>query len=132
NTLKVDHFAVKSNCATCPENDYEDEVIYFLDPTKKNDPKKLHVNENGEMKPANTIDTNWDHLRAKYTIQKLDLNFPDLKTARHIKWKKCNTLIRVVDILDSEFQSSPSARKEERLENKLEEIRKMIAPCEEL
>jgi hypothetical protein len=45
NTLKVDHFAVRSNCATCPEDDCEDEIIYFLDPTKKNDPKKLIVNE---------------------------------------------------------------------------------------
>lgn len=132
NTMKVDHFAVRANCATCPEDDCEDEVIYFLDPTKKNDPRKLIVNENGEMKPANTVDTNWDHIRAKYTIEKLDLNFPDLKNARHLKWKKCNTLIQEVDILDAELQSAPSARKEERLENKLEEIRKLIAPCEEL
>jgi hypothetical protein len=76
--------------------------------------------------------SNWDHIRAKYTIEKLDLNFPDLKSARHLKWKKCNSLIQEVDILDAEFQASPSARREERLENKLEEIRKLIAPCEEL
>ncbi|GEM_PF-289564 len=132
NTSKVDHFAVKANCATCPEDNCDDEVIYFLDPTKKNDPKKLIVNENGEMTPANTVDTNWDHIRAKYTIKKLDLNFSDLKSARHIKWKKCNTLIQEVDILDADYQASPSAKREERLENKIDEIRKLIAPCEEL
>lgn len=132
NTLKVDHFAVKANCAKCPEDDCEDEIIYFLDPTKKNDPKKLIINEDGEMKPSNTIETNWDHIRAKYTIEKLDLNFPELKTERHIKWKKCNSMIQEIDWLDAAYQASPSVRKEERIENKLNDIRKLIAPCEEL
>jgi uncharacterized protein (TIGR02646 family) len=132
NTLKVDNFAVKTNCATCPEDDSDDEIIYFLDPTKKNDPKKLIINEDGEMKPSNTVAANWDHIRAKYTIEKLDLNFPDLKGERHVKWKKCNSLIQEIDILDMDYQSAPSAKKEERLENKLEEVRKLIAPCEEL
>ncbi|WP_395762975.1 hypothetical protein ACH34F_03930 [Elizabethkingia anophelis] len=132
NTIKVDHFAVKTNCATCPEDNYEDEIIYLLDPTKKNDPKKLIVDEEGTIKPLNNDETHWDNIRAKYTIEKMNLNYPDLKGARHIKWNKCNKLIQEVDILDTEYQISPSAKREEKLENKLNEVRTLIAPCEEL
>ncbi len=132
NTLKADYFAVKSNCATCPEDDCEDEQIYFLDPTRKNDPKKLTINEDGEIKPSNSVETHWDHLRAKYTIRKLDLNFPDLLAARHLKWNICNRIVNEIDILDAEYQASPSARREERLDNKLDEVRRLIAPCAEL
>ena len=132
NTLKVDHFAVKTNCATCPEDDCEDELIYFLDPTKKNDPKKLIVNEEGEMKPSNPAITDWDHIRAIYTIEKLALNFPDLRAERKIKWSNCSRMILEVEILNKEYQKTPSAKKEGRLENKLNEIRRLLAPCEEL
>lgn len=132
NTEKLDHFAVKSNVATCPEDECDDEVIYFLDPVKKNDPKKLIFVENGEIRPANPDNANWDYIKAEYTIKKLGLNYPELKTERHIKWKTCNRLIEEVRLLDSEYQAKPSAKREERLESKLNEVRKLIAPCEEL
>lgn len=132
NTSKLDHFAVKANLANTPESDYEDEIIYLLDPTKKNDPKKLTFNEDGSICPINTNVSHWDHIRAKYTIEKLDLNYSDLKAERQVKWSKMNSLIEEINLLDIQYQNSPSAKKEAVLESKLEEVRKLIAPCEEL
>jgi hypothetical protein len=132
NTKKSDHFAVKSNCAKCPEDDCDDELIYFLDPTRRNDYKKLNFNENGEIIPTNPNSSQWDHIRALYTIEKLHLDYPTLEQARRTKWKTVKTLIDEVDILDAEYNANCSTRKEEKLENKLEEIRKLLAPCEEL
>ena len=132
NTAKSDHFAVKMHCATCLEDPLEDEVIYLLDPTNKQDPKKLRINDDGKMVPACKIEGHWDNIRANYTIEKLDLNWPDLKDERAVKWGKTQTLIDKVEALDAQYQEAPSIRNEERLLAKLEEIRALIAPCEEL
>jgi len=132
NTTKREHFAVLSNCATCPEQDCEDEITFLLDPTKRDDPKKLMINENGEMVPIDNDPTHWDHIRANYTINKLHLNFPDLVSERHVKWNKCSRLIKEIDLLNSEYQLTPTATKEGKLESKLGEVRQLIAPCEEL
>ena len=53
-------------------------------------------------------------------------------TERHVKWNKCSRLIEEVDQLDVHYQNQPSATNEAKLEAKLDEVRKMIAPCEEL
>lgn len=132
NTKKGDFFAVKSNCAICPEDNYEDEIIYFLDPTKKNDFKKLNFDESGKIIPSNPNKNHWENKKAIYTIDKLHLDYPDLEEARRIKWKKTKTLIDEVDIAEAEYNENPSTRKEEKLENKLEEVRKILAPDEEL
>jgi uncharacterized protein (TIGR02646 family) len=132
NTTKREHFAVRANCATCPDHDCEDEITFLLDPTKRDDPKKLMINENGEMVPINGNVEHWDHIRANYTINKLDLNYPDLVDARHIKWMKCSILIKKVDLLNDDYQADPTAKKESKLEMMMEEVRKLIAPCEEL
>lgn len=132
NTRKVDHFAVKTNCALSPDNDYHDEVIYLLDPANKRDCSLIAINEDGKIVPFNTNDRQWDNIRARYTIDKLDLDYPDLRQARMIKWKKVKLLIDEVEILESRYNSMPSAKAQEKLERKLNEIRAMLAPCEEL
>ncbi|QNL22650.1 hypothetical protein HZR84_12085 [Hyphobacterium sp. CCMP332] len=132
NTAKSDHFAVKRNCATCPDDDCDDEIFYLLDPTRPNDPKKLTVNENGSMSPSNPNVDHWDNLRASYTIDKLDLNYEDLMEERKVKWSIVNRLVNEVDQLDREYNENPSASREERLVAKLEEVRILLAPCEEL
>jgi uncharacterized protein (TIGR02646 family) len=132
NTIKSDHFAVKANCATCPEDPIEDELHYLLDPTKRDDPKKLRINVDGKMVPACPNKDHWDYKRADYTIQKLELNWPDLKDERAAVWSKTQTLIDEIEILDEKFQTQVSVRNEEKLIAKLNDVRKMIAPCAEL
>jgi uncharacterized protein (TIGR02646 family) len=132
NTKKGNFFAVKSNHALSPEHDYNDEVIYLLDPTRKNDYKKLTFDEEGKIIPTNPNEHHWDNARAKYTIEKMDLDYPDLAQERQRKWKNVKILIDEVDLAEAQYQASPSAKKEQNLENKIEAIRKVITPCEEL
>lgn len=132
NTKKSDHFAVRSNCATKPEDSIEDEIIYLLDPTNISDPNKLIVDEQGTIKPSNPNASDWDNIRAKYTIEKLHLDWPDLKTERQVKWSKVQRLIDDVDLLDQKYQQKPSADSRAKLDEKIREIIKHIAPCSEL
>lgn len=132
NTKKANYFAVMSNHAFSPEQNCDDEVIYFLDPTRKNDYKKLTFDEEGKIMPANPNEKAWDHLKATYTIEKMDLDYPALAQERQRKWKNVKILIDEVDLAEAQYQSRPSAKKEQNLENKIEAIRKVIAPCEEL
>lgn len=132
NVKKSNHFAVKSNYANCPEDDISDEVIYFLDPTRPNDYKKLTVDEFGVIKPSNPNKTSWDNIKATYTIEYLHLYYPDLQEERRNKWKKTKILMDNIDIADAELNLNPSASKEHKYNSLIEEMRKMIAPCEEL
>lgn len=132
NTKKGNHFAVKQNCASSLDDEIDDEIIYFLDPTQRNDYKKLSINENGQIGPANQNEEAWDHIRAKYTVDYLDLNFESLEEARKIKWKRVKMLIDKIDIAEAEYNQNPTAKKLGVLEEKLETMRNMLAPCEEL
>lgn len=132
NTKKGNHFAVKQNWATCSDDDIDDEIIYFLDPTQRNDYKKLRINENGQIVPSNQNEEAWDYIRAKYTVDYLDLNFESLEEARKIKWKRVKILIDKIDIAEAEYNQNPTAKRLGTLEEKLETMRSMLAPCEEL
>lgn len=132
NTIKSNHFAVKFNCATSINDPIDDEIYFLLNPAKRDDPKKLRINEDGKMVPACMNENHWDYMRADYTINKLDLNWPDLKDERAVVWSKTQILIDDVDKLDAKYQITPSVRNEEKLLGKLDEVRKMIAPCAEL
>jgi uncharacterized protein (TIGR02646 family) len=132
NTKKGNFFAVKSNQALSPDYDCDDEVIYLLDPTRKNDYKKITFDEEGKVIPTNPNEKQWDHIRAKYTIEKMELDFPDLEQERQRKWKNTKLLIDEVDLAEAQYQATPSAKKEQNLENKIDAARRAIAPCEEL
>lgn len=132
NTKKSNHFAVKHNCVTCSDDNINDEIIYFLDPTQRNDCMKLRINESGQIEPANLDAEDWDHIRAKYTVKYLDLNFESLEEARKIKWKQVKILIDKIDIAEAEYKKDLSARTLGSLEEKLQTMRAMLAPCAEL
>lgn len=132
NVKKSNHFAVKSNCARCPEDDYNVEEIYFLDPTRQNDYKKLAIDENGKIRSLNPTKETWDFKRANYTIDCLHLDYPDLEDARRRKWKKIKMKIDEIDIAEVEYNNNPTPTKRIELDNLIESVRKMLAPCEEL
>jgi uncharacterized protein (TIGR02646 family) len=132
NTKKSNHFAVEKNCVRCPEDDINCELSYFLDPTKPNDYKKLSFDEEGKIRPKNPIDIELDHKRAKYTIQYLNLDFPQLVEARQRKWKKVKILIDAIDIAEAESNLDSSPTNSRNYDDLIEEMRKMIAPCAEL
>jgi uncharacterized protein (TIGR02646 family) len=132
NTKKSNHFAVEKYCARCPEDDYNVEEIYFLDPTKQDDYKKLSFDENGRIKSKNPNKEHWNFKKAEYTIKYLHLDFTELEEARRKKWKFVKMKIDEIDIAELEYNTNPSPLKRIELDNMVETVRKMLAPCEEL
>jgi uncharacterized protein (TIGR02646 family) len=131
NVRKNSYFAVKSNKAKTPKKSYEDEVIYFLDPTNIDDPLKLTFTEEGMAKPISSKNTDWDYIRADYTIYYLNLNFENLKEARKSVWKACSDLITEIQPLLDKEQLNPSAVRKQKIIGKMEELRKLVNPDSE-
>ncbi len=128
NVRKNSYFAVKANKANTPKDSYEDEIIYFLDPTDIDDPLKLTFTEEGMAKPLSSKTADWDYIRADYTIYYLNLNFENLKEARKAVWKICSDLITEIQALLDKEQVNQSAARKQKVKGKMEELRKLVRP----
>lgn len=133
NTIKGNRFMVKKNKAQKYDDDLEDEVIYLLDPTDPDDPKKITFTAEGLAKPLAITVSDWDFQRADYTIKIIGLNdFDRLVNERKIKWQECsNEIAKTQELMDKQNQS-PSASTRLNIKGNMEWFRKKIAPCTEL
>ena len=131
---KGDYFPLKPDtpAATNPSFDVEDEIIYILDPTDPLDPLFLTFLEDGKAYPAVSDKESWAHERAETTIKLLHLNYFLLKDERIVVWQMCNRLIIEIDRLLEEQNSIISATKNERIRDKIKQLRKMISDEAEL
>jgi len=132
NIKKGNHFAVAYNKVVIPGS-IEDEGYYLLDPTCKEDIGLLNFRQDGfaiESAPEKDEKLNFD--RASYTIDKLELNYPDLVESRLQKWQDIMFLIIKVNTMNKEYNKNPTSTKKGLIENTKDEIRKMLAPCAEL
>lgn len=133
NSIKGDRFMVRRNKSTTPIDKLDDEVIYLLDPTDPDDPKKITFTPEGIAKPLSVNPSDWDYLRADYTIRITGLNdFDRLVDERKRKWQKCSKKIRMTQELMDEQNTSPSATIKADIKTNMEWFRKKIAPCTEL
>lgn len=131
NSKKGNFFAVKNNIAKIYTDSIDDEVAYFLDPTNFRDCVLLSFDENGSAFSRNTDYNSFDYERVNYTIKHLDLNYESLKTARKIKWKEIYTLIKDIDKLIIDYNTTQSNSNKVKLEEKYKHVLKNIAPCAE-
>lgn len=132
NVKKGDHFAVKYN-RVCDPGPITDEVCYFLDPTNREDVKLLNFDNNGNANPAapESIEP-FDNARGKYTIEYLDLNYPDLQEARRLKWQEATMIIKEVNRLSSIFNNEPTNQNKHNRESEKNKLRVMLSPEKEL
>lgn len=132
NTKKANHFAVSYNKVVAP-GPINDEGYYLLDPCCKEDVNLLNFSQDGravESAPQN--EEKWNYERANYTIDKLDLNYPDLVEARLQKWQDVTFLIKEVNKLNTEYNQLATASKLSELNAAKNDIRKLLAPSSEL
>ncbi|MEK7718683.1 MAG: hypothetical protein AAB347_03610 [Bacteroidota bacterium] len=130
NTKKKDHFAVRTNKVEKP-GPINDEVYYFLDPTVKEDIGLLNFDNEGKIRPLYPEKT-WNNERAKYTIEYLDLNYPDLKEERMIKYQEVIDLIYKVKNLDVAYNEIPTKENKMKLDAEKDLIRHFLKPNQEL
>lgn len=127
NTKKGNHFAVKRN-PVLDKGNTKDEVIYFLDPTKKEDVGLINFREDGlTIESAPEDEEPWDFKRANYTIDKLDLNYEDLVEARSVEWLFMSGLIKDISDKIRENNEDPSASTEKEINILKDQCRGRIA-----
>lgn len=132
NTKKSNHFAVSYNKVT-QKGPIEDEGNYLLDPCNQNDVTLLNFSQDGRaIESAPEDEEKWDFERAKYTIDKLDLNYPDLVEARLQKWQDVTILVKKINKINTEYNNQATASKLGELNAAKNEVRKLLAPCSEL
>lgn len=129
NTKKGSHFAVKKNSVEV-KGSVKDEVIYLLDPTKKEDVGLINFRDDGiTIESAPEDEEPWDFQRANYTIDKLDLNYEDLVETRSSEWIEMTGIIKNTNEKIKEHNEDPSAVTAIEIEGLKEQCRKRIASC---
>lgn len=131
NSKKGDRFCVKRNKANDPSAPLEDEVFFFLDPIDEDDPMHLNFDENGGIKPLSVNADHWDYLRATYTIENLNLNYPALRDARRDLWMNLVLKIREIQNLMDQNNTNPSATIKNSIKEKLKTLKELVQPASE-
>jgi uncharacterized protein (TIGR02646 family) len=128
NSKKGDRFCVHSNKVSDSTGDINLEVIYFLDPTDEEDTLAVTFDENGEILPVNATETDWDYIRAKYTIDNLDLNYPGLTDNRKDLWTNIVLKIREIQNLMNDYNVSRSPLTKQKIHDKLLQLKDLVKP----
>lgn len=128
NTKKGDRFYVYANKAKTPKSNINLEVCYFLDPTDEQDPMTITFNENGEVLPSNKKKRDWDYIRATYTIDNLDLNYPGLVDARRDLWTNVVLQVREIQSLIDKNNRTPDPLTKLEIKNKIFQLRELVKP----
>lgn len=127
NVNKKDKFAVVLKTKAKSDNEpIADEQYYFLDPLRRSDTEKLTFDQEGRAIPLSTKDTDWDYIRAKYTVDNLKLNDDGIMEARRKIWHECVNLIKEIENLLSAIQIVRSVAKEQKIEDKMLELKKYL------
>jgi|WetSurMetagenome_2_1015567.scaffolds.fasta_scaffold135506_2 uncharacterized protein (TIGR02646 family) len=129
NVNKRDKFAVYGNKANRPNDVWQDETIYLLDPCKQLDPIKLTFNNNGEA--MSLYSSGFHYEQAQYTIETLKLNFKNLKEARKKVWIDCSSLVNEISNLLDDENKKPSATRRGQIEEKFKQLKIFIKPTSE-
>lgn len=124
NVNKRDKFAIYRNKANEPDDIWQDETIYLLDPCKQLDPIKLTFNNNGEVMSLYSSGFNYE--QAQYTIETLKLNFKNLKEARKKVWIDCSLLVTDISNLLDEENIRPIATRRGQIEEKFKQLKLYI------
>lgn len=129
NVNKRDKFAVYRNKANNPDEVWEDETIYLLDPCNQFDPIKLTFNFNGEARSLYLAGFHKE--QAEYSITALKLNYKKLKEARKKVWSDCSLIVsELTNLLDAESKS-PSATRRGKMEILFKQLKELIKPSSE-
>ena len=101
------------------------EIPLLLDPACPGDPDLLSFDEDGACGPhADAEHFTW--LRVTTTTARLNLNQGRIKKARQRIWARCWQLIEDCRALVQQLNQAPGAADRERLNQKKDELRRMV------
>lgn len=97
NVRKSSYFHVVANRASNYGDNCDREDILFIDPIKVRDPDCLAFDNEGRVKPKDTITTTRNYIRADYSIRRFNLNAGSLIDKRKDKFRRASTLLMHLD-----------------------------------
>jgi hypothetical protein len=106
----------------------QDEIFFFLDPTREGDPDLLSFDEEGLATAMSGI-ADWPEQRVEESIKRFKLNGHEpLRKARQKVWKVCRRWIEGArEALETD---PPTANSQEKLRTAFEALQDMLSPTE--
>ena len=90
NRKKGSYFPLQAGCARCaPGGDLRNEDPLLLDPADVHDPLLLSFNVEGRAIAAPEVNDPWELERVKYSVDRCNLDFPQLMDKRKAVWAEC-------------------------------------------
>lgn len=103
------------------------EIPLLLDPASPGDPDLLSFNEDGACAPHADADA-FSELRVSTTVTRMNLNHGRLRKARQRIWDRCWKLVEECRDLALQLNSAAGPAERDRLNQRKEELRRMIKP----
>jgi hypothetical protein len=127
NAKKGDFFPLATGSPVAVHNGLSilNEIPLLLDPASPGDPDLLSFNEDGACCPHSDADQ-FTQLRVSTTAARLNLNQGRVKKARQRIWARCWQLIEDCRALAQQMNQAAGAADRERLNQKKEELRRMV------
>jgi len=129
NSKKGDFFPLATSSPVAAHNGLSvlNEIPLLLDPACPGDPDLLSFNEDGACGPHADADQ-FTQLRVTTTTTRLNLNQGRIKKARQRVWARCWLLIEDSRALAQQMNLVAGPADRERLNQKKEELRRMVRP----
>jgi hypothetical protein len=129
NSRKGDFFPLATGSPVAVHNGLSilNEIPLLLDPACPGDPDLLSFNEDGGCAPHVDADE-FTQLRVLTTAERLNLNHGRIKKARQRIWAQCWSLIEDCRALAQQLNRAPGPADLERLNQKKEQLRRMVRP----
>lgn len=129
NAKKGDFFPLAAGSPIAAHNGLSvlNEIPLLLDPACPGDPDLLSFNEDGACGPHADAD-HFTQLRVTTTAARLNLNQGRIKKARQRVWARCWQLIEDCRALAQQMNQAAGPADRERLNQKKEELRRMVRP----
>jgi uncharacterized protein (TIGR02646 family) len=134
NRKKGTFFPLRNGCDRVDENgDIRYEVPMLLDPADEDDPVLLFFDIEGHAIIAPHVISDWEKSRVKYSVKRLNLDFPPLMDKRKIVWAECWNRVeeyrRELCMCEKDPMNSVAR---DRLKQAAKRIREMIREQQEL
>jgi hypothetical protein len=129
NSKKGDFFPLAKDSPVAAYNGISvlNEIPILLDPACPGDPDLLSFNEDGACVPHADADQ-FTQLRVTTTTTRLNLNQGRIRKARQRIWARCWQIIGDCRTLVEQLDRAPGPADRERLNQKKDELRRMVRP----
>lgn len=134
NRKKGTFFPLRRNCRRCDlDDDIRNEIPKLLDPVDEHDPTLLSFDLEGQAIPAANVSNEWERERVKYSVNRFNLDFPQLTNRRKVYWSECwGQILKYRSELAKYHRDPDNPFARVGIKDAAKAIRKMIRPESEL